>query len=189
MTRCLCLTRFRNRFIGLDLNFSKPNIFVTATLEDPVLRNTVHSNPTMCRAFIAIGLHCTKFMRHHRPSMLEVYKQLNDMDVPAINYTWQKGQGENRPLEYLLLVVIRSRVHLHQGRIQVALHCGLPNCNWSIARLYLAMYLNLHASGLQVGMRPYKSALWQLSDLPALMQREKCLLKTALSDLPVVVQL
>ncbi|KAJ8715564.1 hypothetical protein PYW07_010046 [Mythimna separata] len=58
-----------------------------ATLEDPVLRGTAHSNPAMCRAFIAIGLHCTKFMRHHRPSMLEVYKQLNDMDVPAINYT------------------------------------------------------------------------------------------------------
>ncbi|KAH9635772.1 hypothetical protein HF086_011305 [Spodoptera exigua] len=55
-----------------------------ATLEDPVLLGTNQSNPAMCLAFIAIGLHCTKYARHQRPTMLEVYKKLNDMKGPNI---------------------------------------------------------------------------------------------------------
>ncbi|CAD0205546.1 unnamed protein product [Chrysodeixis includens] len=57
-----------------------------ASLEDPVLRGTAHSYPALCRAFVSIGLHCTKFQRHERPTMLEVYKKLNDMDVPGKNF-------------------------------------------------------------------------------------------------------
>nr|XP_049705309.1 serine/threonine-protein kinase pelle-like isoform X3 [Helicoverpa armigera] len=56
-----------------------------ATLEDPVLRGSVHASPTMCRAFVAIGLHCTKFLRQQRPTMLDVYKKLKEMEVPNNN--------------------------------------------------------------------------------------------------------
>ncbi|XP_075986679.1 serine/threonine-protein kinase pelle [Anticarsia gemmatalis] len=57
-----------------------------ATLEDPVIRNTPLSDPRMCREFFAIGLHCTMYERRERPTMLQVYKQLDAMQIPANNF-------------------------------------------------------------------------------------------------------
>ncbi|CAB3227560.1 unnamed protein product [Arctia plantaginis] len=58
-----------------------------ATLEDPVIRGTAYSNPSMCREFFSIGLHCTKFKRNERPTMLEVFKRLNAFQTPQANFT------------------------------------------------------------------------------------------------------
>ncbi|CAH0401606.1 unnamed protein product [Chilo suppressalis] len=55
----------------------------TAIYEDPALQGTPNSNPQVCRDFIDIGIHCTKYARHERPNMLEVYKKLNGMIVPG----------------------------------------------------------------------------------------------------------
>ncbi|CAG4979015.1 unnamed protein product [Colias eurytheme] len=57
-----------------------------ATLEDPILKNTPNANPRMCRDFISIGLHCTKYLRQERPTMLEVYKRLDAMEFPGKHY-------------------------------------------------------------------------------------------------------
>ncbi|KAJ0170850.1 hypothetical protein K1T71_013622 [Dendrolimus kikuchii] len=54
-----------------------------ATLEDPVIRGTPNSNPQLCRDFASIAVHCTKYARHERPTMLEVYKQLDAMELPG----------------------------------------------------------------------------------------------------------
>lgn len=54
-----------------------------ATFEDPVLRDTTNSNPQLCRDFASIAINCTKHARHERPTMLEVYKQLDAMDLPG----------------------------------------------------------------------------------------------------------
>lgn len=53
-----------------------------ALLEDPGLRDTRNSNPAMCREFIAIGMHCTRYLRRERPTMLEVYKRLDQTKLP-----------------------------------------------------------------------------------------------------------
>lgn len=58
-----------------------------ATLEDPAIRNTTHSNPPMCREFFAIGLHCTKYERRERPTMLDVYKRLDALQIQGENFT------------------------------------------------------------------------------------------------------
>ncbi|XP_063896265.1 serine/threonine-protein kinase pelle [Helicoverpa armigera] len=54
-----------------------------ATLEDPVLRGSMHTSPAMCRAFIDFGLHCTKTPHKLRPTMLDVFKELNEMELPV----------------------------------------------------------------------------------------------------------
>lgn len=58
-----------------------------ATLEDPVLRETAYSNSAMCREFFAIGQHCTRHKRNERPTMLEVFKRLDALQLPDKNYT------------------------------------------------------------------------------------------------------
>ncbi|CAK1541086.1 unnamed protein product [Leptosia nina] len=57
-----------------------------ATLEDRVLRGTANSNGPLCRTFIDIGLHCTKLVRHERPTMLDVYKRLDAIEFPDKHY-------------------------------------------------------------------------------------------------------
>ncbi|XP_022123457.2 serine/threonine-protein kinase pelle [Pieris rapae] len=57
-----------------------------SVLEDRILRGTPNSNPTLCSAFIDIGLHCTRLIRHERPSMLDVYKRLDAIDFPDKHY-------------------------------------------------------------------------------------------------------
>ncbi|CAG4967397.1 unnamed protein product [Parnassius apollo] len=57
-----------------------------ATLEDRNIRGTPNSNPTLCREFAAIGLHCTQYNRQERPTMLEVYKRLDGMNLPEKYY-------------------------------------------------------------------------------------------------------
>ncbi|XP_060806952.1 serine/threonine-protein kinase pelle [Amyelois transitella] len=56
------------------------------SLEDSKLRGTPHSNPPLCREFISVGIHCTKYDRHQRPTMLEVYKRLDSLDFPGKHY-------------------------------------------------------------------------------------------------------
>ncbi|VVD05287.1 unnamed protein product [Leptidea sinapis] len=54
-----------------------------ALLEDPILRGTPNSNPHLCREFITIGIHCTKYLKKERPTMLEVFKRLDALEFPA----------------------------------------------------------------------------------------------------------
>ncbi|CAH2097045.1 unnamed protein product [Euphydryas editha] len=54
-----------------------------ATEEDKNIRGSQNSNPQLCREFVNIGLHCTKYLRHERPTMLEVYKRLDAMNFPG----------------------------------------------------------------------------------------------------------
>ncbi|CAH2059457.1 unnamed protein product, partial [Iphiclides podalirius] len=56
-----------------------------AMLEDGNIRGTPSSNPPLCLEFIRIGLHCTQYNRQERPTMLEVYKRLDSMNIPE-NY-------------------------------------------------------------------------------------------------------
>ncbi|XP_046973081.1 serine/threonine-protein kinase pelle [Vanessa cardui] len=58
-----------------------------ATQEDKILRGTQNSYPQLCREFVAIGLHCTKYLRQERPTMLEVYKRLDAMEFPGKHYS------------------------------------------------------------------------------------------------------
>ncbi|XP_049880706.1 serine/threonine-protein kinase pelle isoform X2 [Pectinophora gossypiella] len=51
----------------------------TAYLEDRMIIGTELSNPHLCREFIAIGIHCTSYARHQRPTMLQVFKRLDNM--------------------------------------------------------------------------------------------------------------
>ncbi|KAL0860918.1 hypothetical protein ABMA27_009450 [Loxostege sticticalis] len=55
----------------------------TALYEDRMLYGTQHSNPPLCREFINIGIHCTRYQRSERPKMLEVYKRLDSMMAPG----------------------------------------------------------------------------------------------------------
>ncbi|XP_026754171.1 serine/threonine-protein kinase pelle isoform X1 [Galleria mellonella] len=57
-----------------------------ASLEDRLLQGTPHSNPGLCREFVAIGVHCTKYSRGDRPTMLEVYKRLDNLEFPGKHY-------------------------------------------------------------------------------------------------------
>ncbi|XP_045455398.1 serine/threonine-protein kinase pelle-like [Melitaea cinxia] len=58
-----------------------------ATEEDKNIRGSQNSNPQLCREFVSIGLHCTKYLRQERPTMLEVYKRLDAMDFPGKQFT------------------------------------------------------------------------------------------------------
>ncbi|CAG9569500.1 unnamed protein product [Danaus chrysippus] len=55
--------------------------------EDRILKAINNSNVHLCREFVSIGLHCTKYSRQERPNMLEVYKRLNAMEFPGKNLT------------------------------------------------------------------------------------------------------
>ncbi|XP_045780391.1 serine/threonine-protein kinase pelle [Maniola jurtina] len=57
-----------------------------ASLEDRSLQAIQNSNPQLCREFVAIGLHCTKYMRQERPTMFDVYKTLDAMELPGKQY-------------------------------------------------------------------------------------------------------
>ncbi|KAI8423161.1 hypothetical protein MSG28_014222 [Choristoneura fumiferana] len=57
-----------------------------AILEDPKLYGTANSFPWLCREFILLGLNCTRTARSERPTMLEVYKRLDALDVPGKNF-------------------------------------------------------------------------------------------------------
>ena len=63
------------------MNFSP--FFHTATLEDTNLTNTPNSNPQLCREFVSIGIHCTKYRGNERPTMLDIYKRLDAMEFPG----------------------------------------------------------------------------------------------------------
>ncbi|XP_037295892.1 serine/threonine-protein kinase pelle [Manduca sexta] len=54
-----------------------------ASLEDPLLYGTANSNPLLCRQFMSIAIDCTKYARYERPSMLDVYKRLDVMELPG----------------------------------------------------------------------------------------------------------
>ncbi|XP_039760740.1 serine/threonine-protein kinase pelle isoform X2 [Pararge aegeria] len=58
-----------------------------ASLEDRSLQAIQNSNPQLCREFVSIGLHCTKYMRQERPTMFDVYKTLDAIDLPGKNFT------------------------------------------------------------------------------------------------------
>uniref|UniRef100_A0A2A4K933 non-specific serine/threonine protein kinase n=1 Tax=Heliothis virescens TaxID=7102 RepID=A0A2A4K933_HELVI len=55
-----------------------------ASLEDPALLGSEHASPALCHAFISIGLHCTKSMQL-RPTMLDVFMELDEMEIPVDN--------------------------------------------------------------------------------------------------------
>ncbi|KAM3960668.1 serine/threonine-protein kinase pelle isoform 2-T2 [Aphomia sociella] len=57
-----------------------------ASLEDPALRGTPHSNPALCREIVTLSVHCTKYSRADRPTMLEVYKRLDNLEFPGKHY-------------------------------------------------------------------------------------------------------